>query len=211
MRPDLSRVTLVMMDHRRPAAAVRLLTAHATALEFGDIKLLNFFEGYPQSNYWANYEAWKFIKTDFALFVQFDGYVLQPELWEAKFLDYDFVGAPWPELWVKEGTVKERVGNDGFCLKSRRLLRRVAELPWLDLPSDALVCSHYRAQLEREGFRFAPVEIAARFSVESWVPETITSLDGRPRSFGWHGPKDHPRYRVWEDGQTLLSQGKGEI
>lgn len=198
MRPDLNRVTLILADHRRPASAVRLLTAHVAAMDFGDVRLLNFFQGEPQFNYWENFEAWKYVQTRFAMFVQFDGYVVRPDLWDARFLHYDYIGAPWPADWQVHQTGKHRVGNGGFSIKSRALLQRVARLPWLDVPGDVLVCCRYRELLEAEGFSFAPPEVAARFSVEHRVPETPAA------TFGFHGPKGAPNFPVWDDNRTSI-------
>lgn len=182
-KPDLSRVTAVVFDHRDPHAAVKLLAAMADVVTLGDLKYLNLFEGWRAFNYWENFEAWKYVKTDFALFMHLDGYILHPELWDPAWLEYDYIGAPWPARLNQD-----RVGNGGFCLKSRRLMVRVAQLPWQDLPGDVLVCSHYRRQLEHEGFRWAPVEVAARFAVEHRVAETPA------KTFGFHGTFNAPKW-----------------
>lgn len=183
VRPDLRNVTAVCFDHRNPRAAVKLLAAMSDRCDFGDIKYLNFFDGYPQFLYWENYEFFKYIKTPFALFMHLDGYVVHPDLWEPAFLGYDYIGAPWPA-----DLNPDRVGNGGFCIKSFRLMCRVAQLPWVNLPGDVLLCSHYRRQLEGEGFRFAPVDVAARFAVEYRVAETPD------RTFGFHGPHNYPAW-----------------
>jgi hypothetical protein len=112
------------------------------------------------------------IETDFALVVQYDGYVLNGRRWRAEFLDYDYIGAPWS---------RGGVGNGGFSLRSLRLLkalrdRRIAEL----VPEDVAICTTYRGLLESEyGIRFAPVDVAARFSFETLPPPQPT--------LGFHG------------------------
>jgi hypothetical protein len=181
MKPDLRNVTAIVCDHRNPRAAVKMLAAHSDALDLGDLKYLNLADGYPQCAYWNNYEVWKYVKTDFALMLQLDGYVINPELWDPAFLRFDYIGAPWPAHFEAHDTGRRRVGNDGFCIKSRRLMDRVARLPWKDVPSDVLVCCTHRDRLEDEGFRFAPPAIAGRFSVEHIVEETAK------RTFGFHG------------------------
>lgn len=97
-----------------------------------------------------------------ALVVQWDGFVVHPECWDARFLEYDYIGAPWRAL----GNV---MGNGGFSLRSRRLaqaLRRL-EVPQMH-PEDYQICVNHRAELEsRFGIRFAPTEIAERFSWEA--------------------------------------------
>jgi hypothetical protein len=191
-QPDLRMVTAVVFDHRRPKAAVRLLAAMAERVEFGDIKYLNHFDGWQAFNYWENFEAWKYVKTEYALFMHLDGYIVHPERWEAGFLAYDYIGAPWPvEL------NRDRMGNGGFCLKSRRLMNHVATLPWVNKPGDVTVCSHYRHHLIRSGYRFAPVEVAGRFSREHDVPE-VPEVE----SFGFHGVALKTRraqYPLWTE------------
>ena len=100
------------------------------------------------------------IDTDFALLVQYDGYVLNGGCWSDEFLQYDYIGARWPaEDWIT-------VGNGGFSLRSKRLLRALQdpEIAPAD-PEDITICRTYRELLEdRHGIRFAPEELAARFS-----------------------------------------------
>lgn len=195
-RPDLRRVTAVIFDHRQPRAVIKLLSRMSDLAEFGDFKYLNHFDGWRAFNYWENYEAWKYIRTDYALFMHLDGYIVHPERWEPEFLSYDYIGAPWPVFLNKD-----RVGNGGFCIKSHRLMVRMAKLPWKDLPGDVLLCSHHRPQLMQEGFTWAPVEVAGRFSREMDVPETDD-----PLSFGFHGtlrpPARRAQYPLWTEGAS---------
>ena len=57
------------------------------------------------------------ISTAHALCIQWDGYVLNAQAWDASFLDYDYIGSVWPQFG--DG---HRVGNGGFSLRSKRLL-----------------------------------------------------------------------------------------
>jgi hypothetical protein len=115
------------------------------------------------------------VGTDHALIVQWDGYVLNGSAWDDEFLKYDFVGAPW--FW--DGVV----GNAGFALVSKRLLEELARDEYEASPFDVNLCRRYRKQLEERGFKFAPLELAGRFSVENGPYEG---------QFGWHGM--NPRY-----------------
>jgi tetratricopeptide (TPR) repeat protein len=124
----------------------------------------------------------RYIETDFALVMQYDGYVLNAGCWSQEFQSYDYVGAPWS---YADGMT---VGNGGFSLRSKRLLRALQDpqiAPPLN-PEDIAVCRTYRPLLEsRHGIRFAPVAVAARFSFESVAPAAAT--------FGFHGI-DHLYY-----------------
>lgn len=115
------------------------------------------------------------IDTPHALCVQWDGYVLNGESWDPAFLQYDYIGAPWPHF--RDG---HNVGNGGFSLRSRRLLEACRELPLAQpLLEDVMICRRYRAQLGQRGIRFAPEAVARRFSYERMRP--------RGDEFGFHG------------------------
>jgi hypothetical protein len=112
------------------------------------------------------------VQTGFALVIQYDGYVVNGRRWSAGFQACDYVGAPWSDGGV---------GNGGFSLRSRRLLEalrdpRITEL----VPEDIAICKTYRSLLEQEhGIRFAPAELAGRFSFETLPPPGPT--------LGFHG------------------------
>ena len=121
------------------------------------------------------------VETAFALIVQYDGYVLNGSRWSDEFLRYDYIGAPWG---YGDGMA---VGNGGFSLRSRKLLLALQDAEISPQhPEDLAICRTYRPLLEaRHGIRFAPPELAARFSFE-----------GQPRrgpTFGFHGV-DHLYY-----------------
>ena len=62
----------------------------------------------------------KYIDTDFCLIIQGDGFVIHPENWTDEFLKYDYIGAPWRNLAHYSFI---RVGNGGFSLRSKKLLK----------------------------------------------------------------------------------------
>lgn len=117
-------------------------------------------------------ELGKRIETDFALVVQYDGYVLSGRRWRAEFHGYDYIGAPWS---------RGGVGNGGFSLRSKKLMQALRDPRIADLvPEDVAICETYRGLLEKEyGIRFAPVALAAQFSFETLPPPEPT--------LGFHG------------------------
>ncbi len=132
------------------------------------------------------------VTTPFVLIFQWDGFVIDPGLWRDEFLDYDYIGAPWGESAVPPG---QRVGNGGFSIRSRRLLEALQD-PSLDYdPSkaeDQLICHRLRPALEaRHGIRFAPLELAERFSFEREPPPGPT--------LGFHGHFNLPQAMPEED------------
>lgn len=118
------------------------------------------------------------VDTGRVLIVQYDGFILHPERWDEAFAAFDYIGAPWPMH------PDQPVGNGGFSLRSRRLLEALGDPAYpSSLPEgeDELICRRFRDDLERRhGIRFAPPDLALRFSHE---------VDPPPPggSFGFHG------------------------
>lgn len=139
------------------------------------------------------YELKKYIKTDYCLTVQYDGFVLHPDKWNNDWLQYDFIGAPWPPFYVNRETPSKivRVGNGGFSLRSKKFLNLFSDLN-LPLIRDGLVgiaedhqqCCMYHDTFVNNGIKFAPVEVAKYFSHENHTitPETERHI----MPFGFH-------------------------
>lgn len=115
------------------------------------------------------------IATDYALIVQWDGHVIDAGRWQDGFLDYDYIGASWPQF--DDG---HDVGNGGFSLRSRRLMEACRQ-PGFERhhPEDLAIGRTNRTFLENLGLRFAPAEIANQFSAER--------ASDPARTFGYHG------------------------
>ncbi len=134
------------------------------------------------------YDLFKYINTEFALVVQYDGYVLRPEKWSDEFLKYDYVGAPWPKnLHFDKNGINIRVGNGGFSLRSKKLLKALNELklPFTDNGSgyyneDGVITNYYKKELGEYGVRLAPVSVASKFSRE------MDCDDSESEPFGFH-------------------------
>jgi Protein of unknown function (DUF5672) len=191
MNAQLNDVTICAVDCVTTTLAARALTLSTIACSFGGAILFS-DQALTNANFRcvriatlgsrAEYSHFilkqlpQFIETAFALIVQWDGYVLEPRVWDADFLNYDLIGAVWP--WHMDGM---NVGNGGFTLRSSRLLRVASTLPYRpEINEDELICRVHRTELERQfGIRFAPEHIARKFSYERELP----SLP----SFGFHG------------------------
>lgn len=156
---------------------------------------------YEQYNHFIVYRLNEYIKTDFALVVQNDGYVVNSNQWDGTFLNYDYIGAVWP-LPQDDFSFRDefgdlyRMGNGGFSLRSKKLLSLANELnlPWKEYygfyHEDGFVCVHNRKTYEKHGCVFADLETASKFSHESNVLETQGKIP-----FGFHG-KNHPYYKL---------------
>lgn len=195
---EVDQTQLAMRISARNIAfgAVKLLSSEPPTLDIPFIETIAIppmdFEGYSR---FIVAELYRYVDTSHCLVVQADGFVLNAHLWRDVFLDYDYIGAPWPEsmpLQSGSGTFflgKNRVGNGGFSLRSRKLLNLTSQMKFdaLDLPvksEDLLICHYGYDALTAKGVRFAPPEIAAGFSIESrqnLYGQTIKTV------FGFHG------------------------
>jgi len=160
------------------------------------------------------FELDKYVDTDYVLIVQYDGFILNPQAWDDRYLDYDYIGAPWlvADWSVKNFNFpadlqgKHVVGNGGFSLRSKRLLSLTAQLAREGKfsrysPEDVAIGVYYKDLLAENNIKIAPVDLAQKFSFESETSENY-SWDGQ---FGFHGlkwtdiskwTKIHPEYQI---------------
>lgn len=145
----------------------------------------------------------QYIESDYCLITQYDGFILNPEKWDQNFLNYDYIGAPWPEklsIISQANQVvgsldlsKNRVGNGGFSLRSKKFLELSAQLDFDNLnfqckSEDILICHYLYEYFIDHAIKFAPLDLAVKFSFEEIIKEypQITWKD----TFGFHG-KNH--------------------
>lgn len=135
------------------------------------------------------------VGTSHCLITQWDGHVIEGGRWCDEFLEYDYIGASWPQF--DDG---HTVGNGGFSLRSRRLMEACRHPDFIGHhPEDVAICRTNRVMLEQFGLRFAPVDLADRFSAErAGDPAT---------AFGYHGvflmPEVLGMERFWQLYLTL--------
>ncbi len=122
-----------------------------------------------------------YITTSHCLIVQWDGHVIDASRWQDTFLEYDYIGASWPQF--DDG---HNVGNGGFSLRSRRLFDACQALEFEGHhPEDIAIARTNRVMLEKQGLCFAPSELADQFAAER---------AGDPsNAFGFHGVFLMPR------------------
>jgi len=194
----LPNITLACIDSRNINAGFEALQNCMKYVDFGHVRYFTNFHAadvkgvrcikirdiLSKENYsrFVFFELHKYIHTEFVMICQWDGYIINPLAWSDEFLKYDYIGAPW---WRDETT---NVGNGGFSIRSKRLMQYLDNpVSFSDRwegfhPEDDMICRKYRDELERNGFRFAPENLAAKFSWE-----------GNPKypkyngSFGFHG------------------------
>jgi hypothetical protein len=213
---SLPNVTLVGVEGVKNNVAKFLFAADQCTknIEFKEVKLLCPFDlnhkdhvsidAIPDISLYSRLmfqDVHKYVDTDFLLIFQSDGFILNSAAWSDKFLEYDFVGSPW-----FDGVV----GNGGFSLRSKKLMKAVSEI---DLTSprstalarrvgavfnrgvademplrpdqvaeDHLICREFRAELGKQGMKFAPENVAEKFSLEHNWGHPYTWTD----QFGFH-------------------------
>ena len=116
----------------------------------------------------------QYVQGSHVLVIQWDSFVIHPELWTNSFLTYDYIGAVWPHHPTTA------VGNGGFSLRSVKLLQAMKKPGFVKRhPEDYCICVDNKEFLTQEcGIRIAPTGVAEQFAVERspWHP-----------SFGFHG------------------------
>ena len=158
-------------------------------------------------NQFILFELCKYIDSDFALVVQYDGYVLRPDKWNDIFLEYDYIGAPWrKENYFSNDGTNVRVGNGGFSLRSKRLLESFNTLSISfvgknisDYHEDAVICVFCKKLLEDYGVKFAPVSVASKFSCEEKF------RDSELEPFGFHEDKHTSKDKLKNLVKTFLN------
>jgi hypothetical protein len=207
--PRLKDVTLVAVTSVAIGATLKAIHASMRQADFGEVLLLSdkrppdldarlewreieHLASRRDYSRFMLHELAKHIATGHALCVQWDGYVLDGTAWRPSFLDYDYIGAPWPHF--RDG---HNVGNGGFSLRSQRLLQACTTLPVSGSESEDLVISRlFRPRLEAQGIRFAPQEVAQHFSYERMPPQG--------REFGFHGAFNLVRHLSKHDAQQIF-------
>jgi hypothetical protein len=213
-RPQLKQVTLCAVDTRAPLLAQQSLRRSMKQVDFARVVLFTSQDGLrlpSQSGIetieidplhsGSDYSRWVVqclaghIETSHVLISQWDGFVTHAQAWSDDFLNWDYIGAVWPDQ-----PSARNVGNGGFSLRSQRFLRAALALQLQQFhPEDQLLCRDHRQALETDhGILFAPPNVARRFSCENEKP--------RHPTFGFHGPYNLPRVMNEDDLMALFEQ-----
>ena len=215
---NLQNITLVSVTSVNVDRTIRALRYSSKDITFGDVLLLTDKDVSPYgiktvkiepldyigySKFIVN-ELHRYINTEFALIIQDDGFVINPDKWVDEFLNYDYIGAPFP-IPVDGDNITYRdpfgnlirVGNGGFSLRSKKILSLGTELglEWKSYfgyyNEDGFFTCHNRHIYEKNGCVYAPVEVAAKFSHERQTSETIGITP-----FGFHGKDNKNNYKI---------------
>ncbi len=219
-RLKLKNITLTAMATRNVEATLKALQYSMRDVEFGEVKLISHYRPYYKGNdikffkidkiksidEWSEkaiYHLPKYIDTDFMLLVHADGFVVNASSWRNDFLEYDYIGAPWP-LPKDNFSYRDINGNivrqgNSVSIRSKKLLDLPIKLNLAWEPfhgyynEDGFVCVKNRHIYEEHGMKFAPLEVAKYFSHENMIPE-IKGI--KPFVFHkWFGTnKNYPKF-----------------
>ena len=196
-------LSLVKSIRNLSFAQVKIISNSKLAFNYREIRverpINSKLDSMMEYNRYCVYDLHNHIDTEFCLLIQQDGYVINPDLWSDEFLNYDYIGAPWPivkDSYVDPFGNRQRVGNGGFSLRSRKLLTvplrkeitfEVNNNSFYNhfnhgsYSEDGVICIHNRHKYIEDGCEFAPIEIASTFSREITIPENYGK-----RTFGFH-------------------------
>lgn len=178
--PQITLVALTGLKFQEHDEAIR---KSCEGIEWGGVKIIYDYQcnSIDEWNRKIIYELHQYIQTDFCLLIHADGYIIAPDKWQDAFLEYDYIGAPWPlpqdthSYRTPKGELV-RVGNS-VSLRSKRILEAPSRLnlQWRSYygnkNEDGFLCVHNREILEGNGIRFAPLEVAKHFSKEHEIEE----------------------------------------
>lgn len=180
---ELPQITLIALTGKDFPSHDEAIKKSCEGIEWGAVKVIYDYKinSIDAWNKAIVYELHNYVQTPYCMLVHGDGFVVRPDLWREEWLNYSYIGAPWPlprdsySYRDPEGNLI-RVGNS-VSLRSQSLLRLPSELglPWREYygntNEDGFICVHNRKILEENGVRFAEIEEARFFSKEHSIPE----------------------------------------
>lgn len=177
---QLPTVTLICIDCIDANRAVKVLERCKEKVDFGAVKLLTSnptdykhavkitpLNSLVAYSIFMLTRVYKYIDTDHVLIVQRDGWILNADAWDEKWLDLDYIGP----LFVQY----DKVGSGGFSLRSKKIMEQISKVipSWngsqemadkmqkgLGYYEDGVLCLSNLFHL----FRFATLEQAANFA-----------------------------------------------
>lgn len=180
---QLPNVTLVALGTTNITGMINALQQSQRDIKWGAVKLITQIpcNGIDEWNRAIIFDLKNFIDTDYCMLVHPDGFVVNPDSWRDEFLNYDYIGSPWPmptdpfSYRTPDGEIV-RVGNS-VSIRSRRILHLPYELEMAWRPyygnthEDGFLTCHNRRLLQHFGCKFAPIEVAKYFGREMDIPE----------------------------------------
>ena len=205
---ELPNVTLIAFGSTNIEGMYNALQRSQEGIKWGAVKLITEIQcnTIDEWNHAIVFNLRHFVDTPFCMLIHPDGFVVNPESWRSEFLNYDYIGAPWPlptddySYRTPDGEIV-RVGNS-VSIRSKDLLElpyalEVAWRPYYgNTNEDGFLTCHNRRLFQHFGARYAPLEIAKYFSRELDIPENADVEN--PFAFHMHdtNPGRNEKYRA---------------
>jgi hypothetical protein len=208
---ELPNITLVAMTSVKISQTIKALQYSCRGINFGAVKLISDITPdvlpngitHEYTDKMSNIDEWNHdiiyklgghIDTEFAILIHDDGFIINPTMWRDEFLEYDYIGAPWPmpqdNFSFRDITGELiRVGNS-VSLRSKNLIDLAPNLnlEWKAFHGftneDGFICVNYRHIYKQHGMKFADLDVAKYFSHESPIAEIQGIIP-----FAFHGKK----------------------
>lgn len=182
---ELPNVTLIALTNQKFEEHKKAIDKSCEKIDFGGVKLI-WDEKCNSIDEWNRriiFDLWKYVDTDYAMLIHADGYIINPHCWDNNWLNYDYIGAPWP-LPIDDYSYRDPEGNivrvgNSVSLRSKSLLLAPTfhEFEWKsyygNTNEDGYLCVHNKPALEALGLKFAPLEVAKYFSKEHTIQENV--------------------------------------
>ena len=193
---DAAQISMKISSHNIEFGKSKLLCSSPPKQKYPDIEYVPIspLKNVDSYNQLIFQDLHKHFDTSHCLIVQADSFVVNSDLWKKEFLEFDYIGGPWPDkIQVNPNLLldlkKNPVGNGGFSLRSRKLVETTSKINFekLNFPmkaEDVVICHYLYQEMINKGIKFAPPELAAQFSMEN-----IENLYGQNVNsvFGFHG------------------------
>jgi hypothetical protein len=194
----LDNISLIALTSIRLEETIKALEYSSKDIEFASIKLIS--DRKPETlsdkishefcpkmsnidewNYAAIYELPKHVETEFCILIHDNGFIVNVDSWKDEFLEYDYLGAPWP-LPTDNFSYRDINGNiirqgNSVSLRSKKLLDVPIKynLEWKPFHGftneDGFICVNYRHVYLEDGCKFGDIDIAKYFSRETELSE----------------------------------------
>ncbi len=189
------------------------LAYSSRGIEFGAVK--NIIVNTNTIDEWNKavvFDLGDYIDTDFALLIHPDGGIGEPQLWRDEWLQYDFIGSPFPlptdSFSYRDINGKiQKVGNS-VSLRSKKLLQlpKKIGMEWKPFHGyyneDGYISVNMRHVFEEHGCKFAPFEEALLFGREAPLPENKGL-----KTFVYHKTMgENSRYPDFEKGNKIITE-----
>ena len=207
---EVPDVTLVAVDcTNRIEETIKALQICAKKINFGNAVLLRHekpknlpsfiiykkiakIKNIDEYNFFMFLELYKYFNTTHCLTIQDHALIINPELWDNNWLKWDWIGAPWEireNSYIANNGERIRQGNGGFSLRSKKICSLPSKMGW-ELREergfyneDGNFTVYWRKEMLKQGIKYAPLEVAAKFSYENPVGENNF---GNTKTFGFH-------------------------